>query len=63
MEEKNYRKSNKLLQRYRFDLKPQKKMAGNLAEPFVLVCFLLFMLGIEQKQTDFERFQSWLTNV
>ena len=63
MEEINYRKSNKFLQRYRFDLNPQKKMAGNLAESFVLVYILLFMLGIEQKQTDFERFQSWLTNV
>jgi len=38
-------------------------MAGNLAEFFVLVYILLFMLGIEQKQTDFERFQSWFTNV
>ena len=38
-------------------------MAGNLAAFFVLVYILLFMLGIEQKQTDFERFQSWLTNV
>jgi len=28
MEGKNYRKSNKFLQKYRFDLKPKKKKAG-----------------------------------
>ena len=33
MEEKNYRKSNKFLQKYRFDLKPKRKRQEILWNP------------------------------